>query len=186
MRSEGPKRFEIGDSIDATTVKGLGGRRFEMRSRDVPAGWHLILTASNPDTIEMRRSTTYWVAKVTPVRKTIMIRDGDHGRLPISTAMAARYRTALKMLKGEVEPTGEGLADAKGMFARIETQDSADWLTVHRLLGAQPRGDRAEIIQEIDRLRDQRKSSPEEFTSGLVAFAEKHAEWLNAALHELT
>lgn len=154
-----PRRLRLGDPINATIGKSLGGRRFEVTSRDVPRGWKVELHTRRPEEMEQGAHTTFWVSRVVPVKQTVVVQDGDYGRLPISAAMGKRYAAAIDAFFESV-PDGDLLADLRGMAARVDTQDSADWLTVWRLLGEPETGELKELGKALVEIRDLRKAEP--------------------------
>jgi hypothetical protein len=158
---DGPKpgpKVEVGNVLPCTVTDHLGGRRFEVVSKRAPRGWTVTLESRNPEAIQEGEHTDYWVVRVDPNRREILVRDGTHGRLPISEAMRQRYLLAVR---GLVEPESlrldeqlEALAEAKGMISRIIKQDSADWLSVYQLLGRPRVGSIQRSLDELTELRD--------------------------------
>ena len=133
-----------------------------IESRDVPNGWSVELHTR--EEIEPGLHTTFWVSRIVPVKSSIVVRAGDYGKLPISAAMGARYAKAIKALLDDTLD-GDSLADLRGMASRIDTQDSADWLTVWRLLGEPEAGPLKELINVLAELREARKVDPERATA---------------------
>jgi hypothetical protein len=168
MRSDsqdGPKpppKVEVGDVLACTVTDHLGGRRFEVVAKRAPRGWTVTLESKNPEAINEGDHTDYWVVRVDPNRREILVRDGTHGRLPISEAMRHRFLLAVR---GLVEPETlgheeqlEALAEAKGMISRIIKQDSADWLSVYQLLGKPRAGSIQRSLDELTELREKLKT----------------------------
>lgn len=151
-------KLRLGDPINGTVGKPMGGRRYAIESRDAPKGWSVELHTK--DEMEPGTHTTFWVSRVVPVKSSLVVRAGDYGRLPISDAMRPRYARAIEALLLD-ELDGDALADLRGMASRIDTQDSADWLTVWRLLGEPEAGPLKELIAMLTELRDARKAAPE-------------------------
>lgn len=151
-------KLRLGDPLNGTIGKPMGGRRYEIESRDAPNGWSVELHTK--ETMEPGLHTTFWISRIVPVKSSIVVRAGDYGRLPISEAMSLRYEKALAaMLDDGLD--GDTLADLRGMAVRIDAQDSADWLTVWRLFGEPEAGPLKELIAALSALRDTRKTEPE-------------------------
>ncbi|MFZ4506745.1 MAG: hypothetical protein ACOYON_03500 [Fimbriimonas sp.] len=185
MESAAPKHLKLGDELNGTVLRPIGGRRFLLQCADAPTGWEVELQTRRPEAIEIGRHTTFWVAKVNPLQGKVLVTDGDYGRLPISAAMAQRYREGLLSLLGRAELTAESLADARGMVARIVTRDQADWLTVWRLLGEPISAVVQEMNQALAAIRLARKEKPEELEALLLKFREKYGEVIETALYRL-
>ena len=151
-------KLRLGDPINGTVGKSLGGRRYAIESRDAPKDWSVELHTK--EEMEPGTHTTFWVSRVVPVKSSLVVRAGDYGRLPVSDAMRPRYARAIEALLLD-ELDGDALADLRGMAVRIDTQDSADWLTVWRLLGEPEAGPLKELIAMLTELRDARKTDPE-------------------------
>ena len=185
MNENRPDRLKIGDEINGTIVKAIGGRRFLIKSSEAPNGWKVELHARKPEEIEMGSHTTFWVAKLNPIKFEMLVRDGDYGRLPISDAMKARYRTGLNALIGNEELTGDALADVRSMVQRCLKQDQADWLTVYQVLG-EPSHRELQVLEEnFQRLRTTRKETPEKFDEVLAVFREQFGEQMKVVLGEI-
>ena len=153
-------KLRLGDPINATVGKPMGGRRFQAESNDVPKGWTVELHARDPQAIEPGSHTTFWVSRVVPIKTSVIVRDGDYGRLPVSPAMRLRYVKAIDALLADALD-GDTLADLRAMATHIDTQDSADWLTVWRLLAEPEPGPLKEYAGMLADLRDARKTDPE-------------------------
>ncbi len=151
-------KLRLGDPINGTVGKALGGRRHAIESKDAPNGWSVELHTKEP--VEPGMHTTFWVSRIVPIKSSLVVRAGDYGRLPISEAMGARYAKAIDALLLD-QLDGDTLADLRGMAARIDAQDSADWLTVWRLLGEPEAGPLKELINALTELREARKTDPE-------------------------
>jgi len=148
----------LGDPINGTVGKPLGGRRYALESRDAPKGWTVELHVRDP--LETGLHTTFWVSRIVPVKSAITVRHGDYGRLPVSEAMSVRYVASIDALLGDTLD-GNTLADLRAMATHVDTQDSADWLTVWRLLGEPEAGPLKELAAMLGELRDARKTDPE-------------------------
>ncbi len=196
MRPEskgGPRpspKTEVGNVMPCTVVGHLGGRRFQVESRKAPRGWKVILESKNPRQIDEGDHTDFWVVRVDPRNREILVRDGTHGRLPISEAMRARYLLAVRSL---VEPETlspeellEGLAEAKGMISRIVRQDSADWLSVYQLLGKPRMGSIDRSVLEIAEMRDKLRETGQIDQDLLERATRPFYEGLDRALEALT
>lgn len=158
-----PPKIDLGKVLPCTVVRKLGGRRFEVESLKVPRGWRIQLESKNPGSIREGEHTDFWVVRVDPQHRELLVRDGKHGRLPITESMRHRYLHAIRAL---IEPESfsnedllEALAEAKGMLLRITKQDSADWLSVYQLLG-NPRP--AAVAKSVENLADLRAKLKEE------------------------
>lgn len=161
-------KLRLGDPINGTVGKSLGGRRYVVESRDAPKEWSVELHTKEP--VEPGTHTTFWVSRVVPVKSSLTVRAGDYGRLPISAAMRPRYARAIEAFLLD-EMDGDALAELRGMATRIDTQDSADWLTVWRLLGEPEPGPLKELAARLTELRDARKADParaEALREGLI------------------
>jgi len=154
-------KLRLGDPINGTVGKPMGGRRFQLESRDAPKEWKVELHAHKPDQIEPGMHTTFWISRIVPVKKTLTVRDGDYGRLPISAAMKARYVAGITAIL-EDKLDGDTLADLRAMGTHVDTQDSADWLTVWRLLAEPETGPLKELVNMLSELRDARKTDAEQ------------------------
>lgn len=152
-------KLRLGDPINGTVGKPMGGRRFQVESRDAPKEWKVELHAHKPDLIEPGVHTTFWVSRIVPVKKNLIVRDGDYGRLPISAAMSKRYSAAIDAMLNDTL-TGDTLADLRAMGTHVDTQDSADWLTVWRLLAEPETGPLKDLVNMLTELRDARKTDP--------------------------
>ncbi len=161
MEPSAPRHLKLGDPVNGTVVKAKGGNRFVVQSKDVPRGWAVELHTNRPELVELGSHTTFWVARVTPIKSEVLVRNGDHGRMPISPVMAERYCEAIAGLLGSEELTGERIGDARAMVARIGNQNQADWLTVWRLLGEPNSGEVKTLLNAIDEIRTARKEVPE-------------------------
>lgn len=153
--------LKLGDELNATVVKPIGGSRYQLRCRKAPAGFTVTLQTLRNEEVEEGHHSTFWVAKIVPVRGEILVREGDYGRLPISESMAPRYLAAVRAMTGQAGATADILGDARSMVARISTQNHADWLTVWRVLGEPTAGDGRRLLQLIDNLRAALKESQE-------------------------
>lgn len=179
------RRLKLGDPLDGTILRSNGGRRFLVRCNAAPPGWTVELHTRAPEMYEEGANAAMWVAKISPLQREIMTYDGDHGRLPISEAMHGRYLEGLRALLGEVEPTGENLAEARSMVARIGSRQQADWLTVWRMLGEPGTGDQKALVQAIDAIRTARKEAPETMEEKRSALVERFGSVLRQAVVRL-
>ena len=150
-------KLRLGDPLNGTVGKPMGGRRFAVESRDAPKGWNVELHSK--ESLEPGLHTTFWISRIVPVKSSLVVRAGDYGRLPFSPAMRERYERALRAALDD-GLDGDTLADLRGMATRIDTQDSADWLTVWRLLGEPEAGPLKELIALLGDLREARKTEP--------------------------
>lgn len=185
MESYAPRHLKLGDPINGTVVKAKGGNRFSVQSKQVPRGWTVELHTNRPELVELGEHTTFWVARVTPLKSEVLVRNGDHGRMAISPAMATRYEEAIAALLGDVPLTGDLLGDARSMITRIGNQNQADWLTVWRLIGEPSSGEVKTLLNSIDELRTARKESPELVPSLLDLLSEAFSARLRDALARL-
>jgi hypothetical protein len=160
MEQTGPKKLKLGDPIDGTVVKPIGGRRFAVKCKGVPNGWKVELHTRRPELIRSGDLGTFWVAKISPYQGAILLHDGDFGKLPISDAMRQRYIAGLDAVLTGVDMTGEKLTDAHSMLMRIERKDQVDWLSVWRTLGEPESGDVKQMLAGIAALREARKQDP--------------------------
>ena len=188
--SAAPPKVQVGDVLPCTIVQHMGGRRFSVVSKRAPKGWEVVLESKNPREIEEGDHTDYWITRVDPKRREILVRDGTHGRLPISEAMRNRYLLAVRVLV-EPETLGfeqqlEALSEAKGMISRIVKQDSADWLSVYQLLGRPRVGSVMKTLDELGELRE-RLRAEETLDQDLLERATRpFHEGLERALEALT
>ena len=162
-------KLRLGDPLNGTVGKPMGGRRYAIESRDAPNGWSVELHTK--ETMEPGTHTTFWISRIVPVKSSLVVRAGDYGRLPISEAMGVRYGKALSAMLDDALD-GDTLADLRGMAVRIDAQDSADWLTVWRLLGEPEAGPLKELIAALGELRDARKTDPGKASSIREALTE--------------
>jgi hypothetical protein len=159
-------------------------------SKRAPRGWTVVLESRNPESVREGDHTDYWVVRVDPKRREILVRDGTHGRLPISEAMRQRYLLAVR---GLVEPETlrpdellEALAESKGMISRIIKQDSADWLSVYQLLGKPRAGSIQRSLDELTELRDKLRADGALDQDLLERATRPFHEGLERALEALT
>lgn len=177
-------KLRLGDPINGTVGKPMGGRRFLVESRDAPKEWKVELHAHKPDLIEPGAHTVFWISRIVPVKKTITVRDGDYGRLPISPAMSKRYAASITALL-EDKLDGDLLADLRAMGTHVDTQDSADWLSVWRLLAEPETGPLKEYVNMLSELRDARKTDPERAGAIRESVVALWGDRLRAALAKL-
>lgn len=175
-------KLRLGDPINGTVGKPLGGRRYAIESRDAPNGWSVELHTK--ETMEPGTHTTFWVSRIVPVKSSLTVRAGDYGRLPVSAAMGARYTKSIKALLGDALD-GDTLADLRAMTVHVETQDSADWLTVWRLLGEPESGPLKELTQALTAIREHRKTEPERAAAARSWVVELWGDRLRLALDRL-
>jgi hypothetical protein len=161
MDSPTPRHLKLGDELDGTVIKPIGGHRYEVRCRRAPRGWTVTLQTLRTESVDEGQNLTFWVARVVPIKSEILVREGDFGRLPISESMAPRYLAAVSALLGDVAATGAILGDARAMIARIGTQNHADWLTVWRLIGEPAPGQIKRLLGLVDGLRTALKEAPD-------------------------
>ena len=151
-------KLRLGDPLNGTVGKPMGGRRYAIESRDAPNDWSVELHTK--EEMEPGLHTTFWISRIVPVKSSLVVRWGDYGKLPVSDTMGERYAKAIEALLDDALD-GDTLADLRGMAVRIDTQDSADWLTVWRLLGEPEAGPLKELIALLTELRSARKIDPE-------------------------
>jgi hypothetical protein len=185
MARKPARQLKLGDQLDGTVLRSNGGRRFLVKCPAVPQGWMVELHTRRPELIEEGGHVSFWVAKISPQQGEVLVHDGDYGRLPVSDAMRPRYVAGLRSLLGEVEPTGETLADAKAMLVQIEKRQSADWLTVWRLLGEPASGDVKRLRASIEAIQTARKEAREKTTKLLTDLEATYGETLRAAIQRL-
>ncbi len=173
-------KLRLGDPINGTIGKPMGGRRFQVESRDAPKGWTVELHARDPKAVEPGTHTTFWVSRITPVKSHLVVRDGDYGKLPVSPAMSLRYGKAIDAILND-SLDGDSLADLRAMATHVDTQDSADWLTVWRLLAEPESGPLKEYAQMLADLRDARKADPERAKAIRESVVELWGDRLKAA-----
>ena len=171
-------KLRLGDPINGTVGKPLGGRRYAVESRDAPKGWSVELHTK--ETMEPGTHTTFWVSRVVPIKSSLVVRAGDYGRLPVSATMNARYRNAIGALLND-SLDGDTLADLRAMATHVDTQDSADWLTVWRLLGEPEAGPLKELAQALTTIRETRKEEPEKAAAARTWTVENWGERLRNA-----
>jgi len=185
MEPNAPKRLNLGDLLNGTIVKSIGGRRFAVKCKGVPDGWKVELHSRRPETVRAGSAGTFWVAKVSPLQGAVLVHDGDFGRLPISDAMGSRYLKALRALIGGGEISGDELADARAMVLRIEKKDQADWLSVWRVLGEPPTGDVKLLLAGINAIRTARSEDPASVPSKRAELTEKYGSLIQLAIVKL-
>jgi hypothetical protein len=171
--------------LDGTVVKSSGGRRFEVRCKGAPVGWKVELHTLRPEQIELGASGSFWVAKLSPLHRSLLVHDGDFGRMPISDAMRVRYVASLRALLSRGEVSADELADLRSFIARIEQRNHADWLTVWRALGEPETGTVKELLADLTVIKTARKASPENVPAMLRAIDEKYGDLLQSALYRL-
>ena len=171
-------KLRLGDPINGTVGKPLGGRRYAIESRDAPKGWSVELHTK--ETMEPGLHTAFWVSRIVPIKSSVIVRAGDYGRLPISAAMGARYAAGIDALLRDALD-GDTLADLRSMATHVETQDSADWLTVWRLLGEPEAGPLKELAQALGTIRESRKDDPERAANARTWVVETWGERLRIA-----
>ncbi len=175
-------KLRLGDPINGTVGKPLGGRRYAIESRDAPKGWNVELHTK--ETMEPGLHTTFWVSRVVPVKSSLIVRAGDYGKLPISPAMNERYARSIDAVLND-KLDGDTLADLRAMATHIDTQDSADWLTVWRLLGEPEAGPLKELAQALGAIREHRKEDPERAAASRSWVVENWGERLRRARERL-
>jgi len=179
------RQLKLGDELDGTVLKSNGGRRFLLKSPGVPRGWKVELHTRRPEQIVEGGHVHVWVAKISPLQGEVLVQDGEFGRLPVSDAMRPRYVAGLKALLGEAEATAEALADVRTMFVQVTKRQSADWLTVWRILDEPTTGDAKTVLAAIDAVRTARKEAPDELPAQVQKVVEKYGSVLRKALRRL-
>ncbi len=185
MQPNAPRKLNLGDLLDGTVVKPIGGRRFAVKCKGVPDGWKVELHARRPETIRPGGLGTFWVAKVSPLQGSVLVHEGDFGRMPISDVMRARYIAGLKALLSEEEISGELLADARSMVLRIEKKDQVDWLTVWKVLGMPPTGDVKTLLAAINAIRTARTEDIASLPARRAELIEKYGGILERTITRL-
>jgi hypothetical protein len=185
MQRKPEKQLKLGDRLDGTVIKPLGGRRFLLKSNAAPQGWKVELHARKPELIEEGSHVNVWVAKIAPMQGELLVHDGDFGRLPVSAAMRPRYLEGLRAFLGDAEPTVDNLAEARGMLVRISKRQQADWVSVWRLLGEPNSGDVKLMLSYVDDLRTARKEDPDRVPSLIQELGEKFGDRLREAVLRL-
>jgi len=185
MQPNAPRRLKLGDQLNGTIVKPIGGRRFAVACKGVPNGWTVELHTRRPESFHQGSQGTFWVAKFSPLRGSVLVHEGDFGRLPISDAMRSRYRAAVSALLGDGDLTADEISDAHSMILRVEKTKEADWLTVWRLLGEPATGDVKELLAAIAAIRTARKDDPESLPKLRALLKEKHGPMLQSAIVRL-
>ena len=185
MEPNAPRRIKLGDPLNGTIVKSIGGRRFAVACKGVPNGWKVELHTRRPESINPGAQGTFWVAKVSPLQGAVLVHDGDFGRLPISDAMRPRYLAAISALLADGDLTADELSDAHSMVLRIEKTNQADWLTVWRLFGEPGTGDVKELLAAIAAIRVARKDNPASLPKLRSLLKEKHGPMLQSAVLRL-
>lgn len=176
------RKLRLGDPINGTVGKSLGGRRYAIESREAPKGWKVELHTK--EEVEQGSHTTFWISRIVPLKNSLTVRAGDYGRLPISAAMSARYARGLQAILDDALD-GDTLADLRAMATHVDTQDSADWLTVWRLLGEPEPGPLKELTQWLTELRDLRKTDPEKASATRERIVELWGERFRRAIDRL-
>ena len=191
-QSQAPRapKVDVGDVLPCTITSHMGGRRFEVASKRAPKGWRVFLESKNPQAVHEGDHTDYWVVRVDPRRKELLVRDGTHGRLPISESMRSRYLLAVRGLlePEELSPEEmlEALSEAKGMISRILKQDSADWLSVFQLLGKPRAGSIQRSLDELTELREKLRAGEPLDQDLLERATRPFYEGLDRAMEALT
>ncbi len=185
MEPKAQRLLKLGDTLNGTIVKSIGGRRFAVKCKGVPDGWKVELHTRRPELIRPGALATFWVAKISPLQGAVLVHDGDFGRLPISDAMRARYIAAIKALLAPGEVTGEEVSDARSMVLRIEKKDQADWLSVWKVLGEPASGDVKILLAAIVAIRDARKDDPESLPARRQELVDKYGAVLSQAVSRL-
>ena len=185
MEPNAPRRLKMGDLLNGTIIKSIGGRRFAVKCKGVPDGWKVELHSRRPETIRLGAGGTFWIAKISPLQGAVLLHDGDFGKLPISDAMRARYLTALRALLSDAEVSGDELADARSMVMRIEKKDQADWLSVWRVFGEPATGDVKQLLAAINAIRAARTEDIDSLPARRQELIEKYAPTLQLAVVKL-
>jgi len=185
MEPNAPRRLNLGDTLNGTIVKSIGGRRFAVKCKGVPDGWKVELHTRRPELIRPGAPATFWVAKVSPLQGAVLVHDGDFGRLPISDAMRERYISAMRALLAPGDISGDEVSDARAMVLRIEKKDQADWLSVWHVLGDPASGDVKQLLAAITAVRDARKTNPEALPNRRQELVDKYGAMLNSAINRL-
>jgi hypothetical protein len=185
MQRKPVQLLKLGDVLNGTILKPVGGRRFAVRCAGVPHGWKVELHTRRPELVQEGANATFWVAKIAALQGEVLVHDGEYGRLPISDAMRPRYLAALQALVGEGEATADTLADARSMVLQIGKKQQADWLTVWRLLGEPSTGDAKVLLADVDKLRAIRKDAPETLAGEIAQFAAVYGDILRGAIRRL-
>ena len=185
MEPSAPRRLNLGDPLNGTIVKSIGGRRFAVKCKGVPDGWKVELHSRRPEAVRAGALGTFWIAKVSPLQGAVLVHDGDFGRLPISDAMRARYIAALRALLSVEEISGDLLSDARSMILRIEKKDQADWLSVWRVLGEPPTGDVKHLLAAINAIRTARSEAPDSVPARRAELVEKYGPVLDRTIARL-
>lgn len=185
MARTAPRQLKIGDPLLGTVVKSFGGNRFAVNSSQAPRGWKVELHTTRPELVNPGEQRSFWIGRINPLKGEVLVYEGDTGRLPISDAMGARYRSAMEAMLGQTELTGDLLGDARTMVARIGNQRNADWLTVYRLLGEPTNGETKELLNALDEIRGARKNNEENQVELLSKFIEAHGRRFERAIQRL-
>ena len=185
MEPKAPRRLILGDELNGTVVKAMGGRRFSVKCKGVPDGWKIELHTRRPETIQPGMLATFWVAKVSPLQGAVLLHHGDFGRLPISDAMRERYLKALHALLAPADISGDELSDARSMVIRIEKKDQVDWLTVWRVLGEPSTGDVKLLIAAIEAIRHARKNDTDTVPAKRQELVDKYGLLIRDAIRRL-
>ena len=178
MDQSGPKKLKLGDTLDGTVVKPIGGRRFAILCKGVPNGWKVELHTRRPEMINPGDLGSFWIAKISPYQGAILLHDGDFGRLPISDSMRQRYIAAIEALLTGVDLTGDKVSDGHSMILRIERKDQADWLTVWRALGEPESGDIKQMLAGIAAVREARKQDASALSERLQSLVDQYGQVL--------
>jgi len=185
MELNAPRRLNLGDPLNGTVVKSIGGRRFAIKCKGVPDGWSVELHSRRPETVRPGALGTFWIAKISPLQGAVLVHDGDFGRLPISEAMRTRYLAAFRALLGSDELTGDLLSDARSMVLRIEKKDQADWLSVWRVLGEPSTGDVKLLLAAINAIRTARSEDIDALPARRSELIAKYSTHLERAIARL-
>lgn len=185
MQSKTPVHLKVGDELDGTVLKSNGGRRFSIKCPAVGRQWDIELHTRRPELIQEGDHVHVWIAKIAVHQAEMLVHEGDYGRLPVSESMRPRYIAAMQAVLGEGEATAEALADARTMVMQMTKQQSADWLTIWRILGEPRPSDAKALIAAIDAMRTARKEDPDAIAGFQTAFAEQFGEPFHRALTKL-
>jgi hypothetical protein len=186
MESSSRRHLILGEQLQGVVYKSIGGKRFLVSCKAVPEGWTVELQTRNLEDVTLGANHSFWIANITPLKRTILVHDGEFGRLPISEAMKGRYLASLQALAGESDLTGDALAEAKSMVVRVEKKNQADWLSVWKVLGEPSSGDFKELLQAIEAMRSARKENPEALSELRETFVGKYGLVVEGAIRKLS
>jgi hypothetical protein len=133
---------KLGEYVDGQLVASTGPGRWQVTLTKNPDGWQASLISRELRLYDLGDVDMFWVFRLDPAARTILLSDSNFGRYSITDGMRAKYVRGLRALQSilsdppnltTIQP--DDLSEVKGMLNRCVRQDQWDWLTVYRILG---------------------------------------------------